>query len=189
MIPAGMGGAMEPPPGLEEYLVRKRAAMTAAAAGLAGGDAARETISATCTADDLSGVRRITIRDFQILSDSGPGFGGADRGPSSPELLLGVLASCLTHTYLIGAAQRGIPLREVRVRFEADNNDAGFLGLATSDPSLPFNIRGFVEVSSSAPDADLAALHAYATESCPLTRLVREPNSVTIETRSVRVIA
>ena len=144
------------------------------------GDAAREAIVAECVADDASGARRVTIRDFAFVSDSGPGFGGGSLGPSSPELLLGVLASCLTHTYLIGAAFKGVPLDSVRVRMEADNNDAAFLGLTTADPPYPFNIRAHVHIESPAGAADLATLHAYAATTCPLTKLVREPASVSI---------
>ena len=121
------------------------------------GDAAREAIAAECVADDSTGVRRIQIRDFQFVSDSGPGFGGKSLGPSSPELLLGVLASCLTHTYLIGAASQGVPLDSVRVRMEADNNDAGFLGLTTADPSYPFNIRAHVHIESPADAANVGS--------------------------------
>ncbi len=171
--------------GLPAYLENKAAAMNAAARGLTSGDAARETISAECSASDLTGARRIRIRDFQLVSDSGPAFGGFSLGPSSPELLLGVLASCLTHTYLIGAAQRGIALDEVRVRFEAENNDAGFLGLTTADPAVPFNIRARVSVRSKADKGVVEGLHAWARASCPLTKIVREPHSVEIETETV----
>jgi uncharacterized OsmC-like protein len=167
--------------GLGAYLENKRAAMATARAHLGSGDKARETISAECSASDLTGVRRIRIRDYEIISDSGPTFGGYSLGPSSPELLLGVLASCLTHTYLIEAANRGIALERVDVRFEAENNDARFLGLETSDPDLPFNIRGRVEVESSASREEIEALHAFAEAHCPLTRLVREPQRIVIE--------
>jgi uncharacterized OsmC-like protein len=170
--------------GLSQYLQNKAEAMSRAAGRYASGDAARETISAECTASDLTGVRRIRIRDFQLISDSGPSFGGFSLGPSSPELLLGVLASCLTHTYLIGAANRGIPLDSVHVRFEAENNDARFLGLETSDPDVPFGIRALVRLESQAPPGDLDALHAYVEKSCPLTRIVREPQSVAITHRA-----
>lgn len=175
--------------GLETYLSNKAEAMTAAARRLESGDAARETIAAECSVSDLTGIRRVRMRDFQIVSDSGPAFGGFGLGPSSPELLLGVLASCLTHTYLIGAAQRGISLDGVHVRFEAENNDAGFLGLETADPSYPFNIRGIVRVESRASDADLEALHEYAAQTCPLTKLVREsvPVNVSVEPPASRV--
>lgn len=166
--------------GLARYLQDKAVAMAAHASRFANGDAARETISAECSASDLSGARRIRIRDFELISDSGPGFGGFGLGPSSPELLLGVLASCLTHTYLIAAARRGLTLDEVHVRFEAENNDAGFLGLDTSDPPLPFNIRARVRLESPAPAAEIEQLHRYAEASCPLTRIIREPQRVDV---------
>jgi uncharacterized OsmC-like protein len=169
---------------LEKYLSNKAGAMAAAARSSASGDAVRETIAAECSASDLTGVRRVRVGDFQLISDSGPAFGGFRLGPSSPELLLGVLASCLTHTYLIGAANMGIPLDDVRVRFEAENNDAAFLGLETADPPYPFNIRARVAVASGASSEQLQRLHEYAARSCPLTRLVREPLSVSIEVES-----
>jgi uncharacterized OsmC-like protein len=166
---------------LQIYLNNKAKAMAAAARAGGAGNSFRETVSAECSASDLTGVRRVRIRDFQLVSDSGPAFGGFGLGPSSPELLLGVLASCLTHTYLIGAARQGIALDAVRVRFEAENNDAAFLGLETADPPYPFNIRAQVRVESPASAEAIAALHAYAASNCPLTRLVREPLSVTIQ--------
>jgi uncharacterized OsmC-like protein len=175
MIPGMQDG------GLPRYLQNKAAAMSAAAAGLASGDAARESISAECSASDLTGTRRIQIRDFRLVSDSGPAFGGYSLGASSPELLLGVLASCLTHTYLIAAAWRGLALRSVNVRVEAENNDARLLGLETSDPPLPFNLRALVKVESEEPSEALAELHNYVEQNCPLTRLVREPASFEVQ--------
>ena len=163
------------PRGLDTYLSNKACAMTAAAHKSESGDAVRETIAAECSASDVTGVRRVRIRDFQLVSDSGAAFGGFSLGPSSPELLLGVLASCLTHTYLIGAAQRGVSLDEVHVRFEAENNDAAFLGLATTDPPYPFNIRAVVRIESRADAREIADLHEYAARTCPLTKLIREP--------------
>jgi uncharacterized OsmC-like protein len=171
---------MDDESGLQKYLANKRAAMAAAADRFGSGDAARETIAAECSAGDLTGVRRVRIRDFQLISDSGPAFGGFSLGPSSPELLLGILASCLTHTYLIGAATLGIPLDNVHVRFEAENNDAAFLGLETTDPPYPTGIRGSVRIGSPAQPEELAVLHEFAAASCPLTKLVREPIPVTI---------
>jgi organic hydroperoxide reductase OsmC/OhrA len=73
-----------------------------------------------------------------------------------------------------------VQLDSVRVRMEADNNDAGFLGLTTADPSYPFNIRAHVYIESPAAAAQLSALHDYAASTCPLTKLVREPATVTI---------
>ena len=76
-----------------------------------------------------------------------------------------------------------MPLDDVHVRFEAENNDAAFLGLATADPPYPFNIRARVRIESAASKEAIAGLHDYAANSCPLTRLVREslPVSIAIE--------
>ena len=169
---------------LATYIENKAAAMREAAVRIGSGEAAKETVAAECSASDLTGVRRLRIRDFQLVSDSGPAFGGFSLGPSSPEMLLGVLASCLTHTYLIGAALQGVALDNVHVRFEAENNDAAFLGLATTDPPYPFNIRAFVRVESKATAGAIAALHEYAATTCPLTKLMRVPSTVSITVES-----
>jgi organic hydroperoxide reductase OsmC/OhrA len=169
--------------GLRAYLRQKAASMRAAAFAKPGGEHWREQVEAVCTADDLTGVRKLRIRDWQFLSDSGPGFGGWSLGPSSPELLCGVISTCLTHTYLIGAAVLEIPVDHVQVRVSADNNDAAFLDIATDDPPLPFNIAARVELEApDATDEQTARLHEYAAANCPLTRLIRTPNDVRIIT-------
>ena len=169
--------------GLRAYLQQKAEAMRAAARRRPAGPDWRERVEAVCVADDLTGVRKLRIRDWQFLGDSGQDFGGWGLGPSSPELLCGVLATCLTHTYLIGAARLDIPLDRVQVRVSADNNDAAFLDIATDDPPLPFGITAHVTVDAPAIQPEqLATLHAYAAERCPLTRLIRTPNPVTIMT-------
>jgi uncharacterized OsmC-like protein len=98
-------------------------------------------------------------------------------------LLCGVLSTCLTHTYLIGAATLAVPVDRVQVRVSADNNDAAFLDIATDDPPLPFNITARVELDAEDATADeVAKLHRYAAENCPLTRLIRTANPITIVT-------
>jgi hypothetical protein len=92
---------------LREYLQQKRDAILARRAKAADQPPSPHTLSARVKAEGRSGVRRIRIRDFQIISDSGPDFAGYDLGPSSPELQLGILGSCLTHIFLIQAADRG----------------------------------------------------------------------------------
>jgi uncharacterized OsmC-like protein len=167
--------------GLGAYLRQKAEAMRAAARRKPGGGDWRERVEAVCVADDATGVRKLRIRDWQYIGDSGPDFGGWKLGPSSPELLCGVLGTCLTHTYLIGAASMDIPVDRVQVRVSADNNDAAFLSIATDDPPLPFNLTAHIEVDApeSTPE-QRARLHQYAAQNCPLTRLMRTANDVTI---------
>lgn len=171
------------PRSLRDYLRQKAVAMSAAAEARPSPGEWRETVSATCVADDLTGVRKLRIRDWQIVSDSGPAFGGWGLGPSSPELLCGVISTCLTHTYEIGAATLGIPVQRIEVRVTAENNDAGFVGIKTEDPPVPFNIEATVSLSApGASPAEVEALHAYA-ERCPLTSLIRTANPVTVVRR------
>lgn len=155
--------------------------MRAAATSRPSGEDWHETVEAVCIADDATGVRKLRIRDWQIIGDSGPSFGGWNLGPSSPELLCGVISTCLTHTYLIGAAWLGIPVDRVQVRVTAENNDARFLDVATDDPSVPFNLTAHVTLDASAATAEQReTLHVYAHERCPLSQLIRTANQLTI---------
>lgn len=162
--------------GLARYLELKAAAIRATGTARPDGAGHRESISARCTADDLTGVRKLRIRDWQYVSDSGADMGGWSLGPSSPELLCGVVSTCLVHTYLIAAANRGIPLDAVDVEVVAQNNDARFYGVDTDDPPVPFGFRAVV--SLTAPDAtaeQVADLHRYADSTCPVMKVLRDP--------------
>ncbi len=166
---------------LRSYLKQKRDAMRAAARRRPTSAEWLETVEATCVADDVTGIRRLRIRDWQLVSDSGPDFGGWGLGPSSPELLCGVLGTCLTHVYEIGAASFDIPLDRIEVRVTAKNNDARFVDVETGDPALPWDITAHVHLrADGVPAADLDQLHAFARERCPLTQLIRTPNEITI---------
>lgn len=168
--------------GLRKYLAHKKAAMDAAAAEKPRGDQWRETVEAVCVADDETGVRKLRMREWELIGDSGPAFGGQSLGPSSPELLCGVVSTCLTHMYLIGAAHLDVPLDHVEVRVTAENNDARLLGLTTTDPATPFGLRAVVTLD--APDASpsqVTRLHRYA-EDCPLTQLIRNSNPLVVVT-------
>ena len=169
--------------GLREYLHEKAAAIRGAAAAKPEARDWHETVSATCVADDRTGVRKLRIRDWQFIGDSGAAFGGFGLGPSSPELLCGVISTCLTHTYEIGACLKEIPLDRIEVRVTAENNDARFGGLATEDPPVPFNLTAHVSLGAPTATSDqLNELHAYASANCPLTNLIRSGAAVTVLT-------
>ena len=169
--------------GLRAYLRQKARAMRDAAAAKPDPEQWRETVSATCVADDATGVRKLRMRDWEIVGASGPDFGGWSLGPSSPELFCGVISTCLTHTYLIAAATLDIPLDRVEVTVSSTNNDAHFLGIAGDDPTVPFDITARVSLDAAdASPEQVATLHTYAADRCPLSKLVREPNTVTLVT-------
>jgi uncharacterized OsmC-like protein len=165
--------------GLQAYLEQKREALlrrrdTANTNGSSG----PHTLAARVRAEDRSGIRRIRIRDFQILSDSDPDFAGYNLGPGSPELQLGVLGSCLTHIFLIQAADHQVPLDslEVEVTGQQDGR-AGKPGFEHI-PVYPHNIHYTVHVTSSASDAELAELHAAVERVCPILNLLVNPQHI-----------
>ncbi len=77
---------------LVEYLKQKREAVLARDAAIRRGTVQALDLKATVTAEGRSGIRRIRIRDFQLVTDSPPSFAGYDLGPGSPELQLGIWA-------------------------------------------------------------------------------------------------
>lgn len=166
---------------LNEYLAQKRVAFQAIKARASAPDAAPRPFSASVTAEGRSGVRRIRIRDFQVISDSGPEFAGYNLGPSSPELQLGVLGSCVTHVTLIQAADRGVPLDSLSVDVSAEIDPrAGKPGFEHI-PVYPQNIRYTLNIVSTAPEQDIAALHEAVERVCPILNLLKHPQSITSE--------
>lgn len=170
---------------LSNFLADKRQALERlrgeALAGLGGPD----SLQARVSVEGLSGIRRIRIRDFQILSDSPRDFAGFDLGPGSPELQLGVIGSCLTHVLLIKAAEHGLALHalevDVQAQFQPFAGEAGFEQV----PRQPHGIRYEVRVDTDAPDAALHAWHAEAERACPILNIVSRPHALRGDLRHV----
>lgn len=136
-------------------------------------------ISAAADAHDSSGVRRIKIRDFRLLSDSGPGMGGYDLGPGSPELFLASLASCLCHIFLTQAAVLNLRLDVVASKVDALMlNGAGALADETI-PGYPHDLRYLVEVMSPETNDALLRLWGAVERHCPIFLLVSRAVPVT----------
>ncbi|MEV0581849.1 OsmC family protein [Nonomuraea sp. NPDC050310] len=161
---------------LREYLAHKREALLARRAAPGPGTPVR--LHAQVTAEGRSGVRRIRIRDFQILSDSATDFAGYDLGPGSPELQAGVLGSCVTHIFLIKAAELEIPLDSLAVEVEAEYDPRAQGGDDPSIPKNPYDFRYEVRLASPASDEDLARLQAEVERVCPILNLIRNPVTV-----------
>jgi uncharacterized OsmC-like protein len=156
--------------GLYAHILRKRAILADYQAS--GAPRARTRIAAATRVQDETGVRRISVRDYQLLSDSGPGLAGYDLGPSSPELFLSALSSCLCHVFLTQAGVRDVRLEAVASRAEATMLDgAGAFG-DPAVPGYPHDIAYIVDVLSPEPDDALRALWAEVRAHCPVYLLV-----------------
>lgn len=161
---------------LNDYLDQKRAALAERRK-----DAIDESAiiprSVRVRAEGRSGVRRVRIRDFQIVSDSPADFAGYDLGPSSPELLLGALGSCLTHSYLIQAADLGVPLDSLEVEISAPLDPrAGLIGKSHS--IFPDGITYTVFIESPAGTAETERLRKAVERACPILNFLQAPRPI-----------
>jgi uncharacterized OsmC-like protein len=143
---------------------------------IAAGASPTDLSKAKATAEGRSGVRRIRIRDFQIITDSPPDFAGYDLGPSSPELVLGGLASCLNHSYLIQAAALEVPIESIEVEGTIDPR-AGSPGYETI-PVYPQNIVYVVRIDGPASAAEIQTLRDNVEKFCPILNLLRQPQTI-----------
>jgi len=164
--------------GLIDYLSHKRQAVLARKQRIAEGREGATTLHARVTAEGRSGVRRLRIREHQVISDSPADFAGFNLGSSSPELQLGVLGTCVTHIFEIQAALLQVPLErlEVDVRGRIDPR-AGTPG-HESTPIWPHDIRYEVQVASPASDEELATLFEAVERNCPILNLLRNPQQI-----------
>ncbi len=164
---------------LQEYLIEKRTALLARNA-VPADNIQPVTLTARSTAEGRSGIRHIRIRDHHIISDSPADFAGYDLGPASPEIFLGSLSSCLTHIFLIHAADRQIPLAklEVEVQAEVDQRGGKVAGFEHV-PFYPFNIRYQVELESNVSEEEIQALQEAVERWCPVLNLIKNPQSLT----------
>jgi uncharacterized OsmC-like protein len=101
---------------------------------------------------------------------------GYDLGPRSPEVLLGALGSCISHTVLIQAAVEGIPIESLVVDVSADIDSlAGNTDVRTPLKNMAFEIQ--VE-SSASPDV-FTRINELLPEICPVLNVITCPQTVT----------
>jgi uncharacterized OsmC-like protein len=161
---------------LNEYLTEKRAALIGKRSQPLD-DSVIVPRTVKVRAEGRSGIRRIRIRDFQIISDSLPDLAGYDLGPGSPEILLGALGSCLTHTYLIQAAQLGVPLDSLEVDVSAQLDPRASL-IGKDHPVFADGITYVVHIESSASTADVSKLREAVEKACPVLNFLQAPHLI-----------
>lgn len=164
--------------GLNPYLAQKRAALDARRERIGRGEVAPVPLRAEAIVEERSGVRRIRVREHAVITDSLPTFAGDDLGPGSPELQLGVLGSCLAHSFLIQAAAHGVPLDgvavEVTAAFDPRAGEPGYEDV----PVHPHDVAYTIRIASPASTAEIEALHARLDRACPILNLLRGPQAI-----------
>jgi len=164
---------------LDHYLERKAAVLAERRADFtAKPEAALVKLKATAHVAGNTGVRPVRMGDYIVISDSAPGLAGHSLGPTAPEMLLGALASCLVHTYLLQAALLDIPLDSVEVEINGAFNMAGAVGMPQPDPLKLEGISYKPTLVSPAPADVLQRLHAAVEHTCAVLNTLRSPVDV-----------
>jgi uncharacterized OsmC-like protein len=165
---------------IDSYLDRKRAAMAARRDDWQDNrEASNVRVSATSTLAGVTGVRGTRMGDHFVASDSGPGLAGHGLGPTAPELLLGAMASCLVHTYVIQAILLDVPMDGVTVEVSGRLDFGAVVGLPFQPPLQMTDLEYRPQVQSSASPDALEALHQAVEENCAVLNTVRLPSNVT----------
>ena len=124
----------------------------------------------------VEGLRSETkIRQFNVTVDEPPNLGGTDTGPNPFEFVLAALATCQEITYRAYATALGIPLESVSVTLEGSLDLRGFFAVKDGVRAGFNDVRGVVNLKSSAPDAELAKLKDVVDAHCPVLDILRAP--------------
>jgi uncharacterized OsmC-like protein len=144
-------------------------------------DMARVHLKATSHVAGNTGIRPVRMGEHTVVTDSAPALAGHSLGPSAPELLLGALASCLAHTYLLQAALLQISLDSVAVDIRGTLDMTGVVGLPCDRPITLEHIRYTPHITSPATPQELARLHAAVDAACAVLNTLRSPMEVVRE--------
>ena len=137
----------------------------------------------------VEGLRSETkIRQFSLTIDEPPNLGGTDTGPNPVELVLAALGTCQEITYRAYATALGIPLESVSVNLEGSLDLRGFFAVKDGVRSGFNDVRGVVNLKSSASAADLAKLKDVVDAHCPVLDILREPVPVDLRLETERTI-
>ncbi|MEZ4667773.1 MAG: OsmC family protein [Anaerolineae bacterium] len=164
---------------LDNYFERKSAAIAERQRDwTVSPEKAVATVKAQSKVAGITGARPIQMGDYTIITDSGPGLAGHTLGPTSPELLLGALASCLVHTYLIQATLQKIPLDDVQINISGTLDYKSVVGMSVDQIPAIRDIEYEAKVESPAPAETIAKLHEIVEVSCPVLNTLRHPTNI-----------
>ncbi len=165
---------------LDSYFARKADAIAQRQADFrAHPETSLFTLTASAKVAGITGARPIRMGETVLISDSGPGLAGHALGPTAPEILLGALASCLVHTYLLQSVLLAIPIDQVEVTTSGSLDYAPVVGLPADEPSRMRDVTYTAQVESDAAPEQIEQLHAAVETTCPVLNTLRLPVEVT----------
>ncbi len=134
-------------------------------------------LTGTVTAISRTGIRRLRIRNFQLLSDGNRETGEFNLGAGSWPSVVGALSSALAGDYLVQAALKGIPLDELEVVFTSKPGTAASQTTGTQ-VTYPRNLAYIVFITSPATDAQLEDLRQTVERVSPVYHLVADAQKI-----------
>ncbi|OAM91410.1 OsmC family protein [Termitidicoccus mucosus] len=134
-------------------------------------------LSARVTAAGRTGIRRLTIRNFQLLSDGAPSTAEFNLAAGSWPSVVGALGSAVAGDYLTQAALKGIPIDSLEVIFTSRPGTAPSQTTG-QQVTYPRGLAYIAFITSPATDAQLEDLRRTVERVSPVLRLVIEPQRI-----------
>lgn len=156
-----------------DVLAQRRADFTAAP------EKATVRIQARSWVAGNTGARPVKMGETLFITDSAPALAGHALGPTAPEMLLGALASCLVHTYLIQAVLMDIPIDSVEVEVHGAVPMGGVVGLPYDRPPQLEEVAYTANVVTTASAEVLEQMHQAVEATCPVLNTLRNPTTIT----------
>lgn len=125
---------------------------------------------------------------FEFTNGEPPVLLGNNEGANPVEFLLHAIAGCVTTTFVLHAAARGVRIEEISTRLEGEIDLHGLLGLNDAVSPGYQQIRIKMDVKADCPDDELDELLAYAREHSPVCQSVCRPVPVIVE-RTIHAVA
>jgi len=118
---------------------------------------------------------------FVFVADEPTTLLGQNKGANPVEFLLHSLAGCVTTTFVLHAAARGIHIQEIKSSLDGDIDLQGLLGLDENVTPGYQGIRFKMDVKADCSDEELDDLLAFTAEHSPVCQSLRRPVPVTVE--------
>ena len=118
---------------------------------------------------------------FEFVNGEPPVLLGNNEGANPVEFLLHALAGCVTTTFVLHAAARGIRIESISTRMEGDIDLRGLLGLDDSVFPGYEEIRMKMDIEADCSSEELDELLAYTQKHSPVCNSVCRPVPVVVE--------
>jgi uncharacterized OsmC-like protein len=132
------------------------------------------------TMTDFYGAKEVHqhLEPFELIADEPPLLLSGDKGPNPVEYALTALAGCLTTSLIYHAAAKGIAIKGVESRLEADLDLRGFLGLSEDVKVGYEQIRVYFKIDADVSDEEKDELIKMAQKYSPTFNTIANATSV-----------